>query len=164
VADDLVQAFLWKHLVPASELVVGGRGRRTGLRRGLAFEPAGVVRLAKGGTARVSLRVPEHPVLDRVHLELSEPPDGVTLESVERAPGSLTLVLKASEGCPAPGYADNLIVAVYVDQMVEPGKKKAKGGSKPAGTAEEPAGKQKRRVHVGCLPALPIEMAAPAAK
>lgn len=163
-ADDLVQAFLWKHLVPAGDLLVGGRGRRAGFRRGLELEPGGPVRLVKGGTVKVPLRVPEHPILDKLHLELSDPPEGITLASVERSPGAMTLVLKAGDAAPEPGYADNLIVAVYLDQMVEPGKKKEKGKPKETAAPEVPEVKQKRRVQVGYLPAIPFELTGVAGK
>jgi len=72
------------------------------------------VRIPKGGTAQVQLRAPAGPMLEKLRLELSEPPGGVTLREVNAVTGGLVLVLQADAKTAQAGYADNLIVDVSV--------------------------------------------------
>jgi len=112
-AENMMQAFAYWHLVPSQTLMaLVMSGRR--------FAPAvelldeGPVRIPKGGTAQVQLRAPAGPMLEKLRLELSEPPGGVTLREVNAVTGGLVLVLQADAKTAQAGYADNLIVDVSV--------------------------------------------------
>jgi len=142
-AEDMMQAFLYRHLAPAQELMVKvtGPGR---------FAPTieladGVpVRIPSGGTAQMRVTAPVAAALQGLQLQLSEPPEGVTLQDTRVVPGGLALVLKADAEAVQIGYADNLIVEASVEVEVK----------RRDGTATG----QKRRVPLGVLPAIPFEV------
>lgn len=142
-SEDMMQAFLYRHLAPSQHLMV----RVTSWRR---FAPtvelaqAVPVRIASGGTAQVRLRAPQSPALKQLKLELSSPPDGVSLQKVSVVPGGLELLLKADAEAPPVGYADNLIVEAFAEMQRR----------RPDGTTTGP----KRRVPLGVLPAIPFEV------
>ena len=143
-ADDMMQAFLYRHLVPSRELMVAVMGKRWGPPVELAGGP---VRIPLGGTTDVQIRNRRGQALREIEFELSEPPTGVTLEEVSFTAGALSLRLSADRDAAKVGFADNLIVEAFKE--VEWGKK-GKGGGKGK--------QQKRRVSVGILPAIPFEI------
>jgi len=142
-SEDMMQAFLYRHLVPSQELMVLVRKP---VFRGQFFELAsdGPVRIPAGGTTQVRIRVPKNPRLREVDLELSEPPEGVTLEDVAVVPIGLAFHLKADGDVVQAGLADNLIVEAFTETEIR--KQPSKGP------------KQKRRISLGVLPAIPFEI------
>ncbi|MDH7569494.1 MAG: hypothetical protein QHJ73_07905, partial [Armatimonadota bacterium] len=141
-ADDMMQAFAYRHLVPADELLlVASRFGRQALPLDLA--ESAPVRMAAGGTARVVLRAPWRFAPRNVRLELSEPPPGITLQESAPGPGGYTLTLAAAANAPV-GYADNLIVEAFSEQSA-------------AGPEGRP-GARSRRTSLGVLPAIPLEV------
>ena len=144
-SDDVMQAFLWRHLVPSQELMVAvtGVGRLTGSVRVTGNIP---VQLPAGGAAVVRIWAPRRPVLRHVKLELNGAPDGVSIQNVSVVPGGLNLILKADADAPQVGYVDNLIVETSIE--IEPKGKQADSG----------VAKKKRRVSLGVLPAIPFEI------
>jgi hypothetical protein len=141
-SEDMMQAFLYRHLAPSQQLMVASRSRPPGLPAALAGR--GPVRIPAGGTALVRTRTPQHPRLREVEYELSDPPEGVTLRDVRFVPGGLALRLEADGETVQAGLADNLIVEAFVE--MEGG---GRGGGAPG---------QKRRVSLGVLPAIPFEI------
>lgn len=142
-AEDRMQAFLYRHLVPADALYVTVLdGRRPGAEP--RFEAAGPVQLPLGGRARVQLQMPPNRRANDITLQLREPPPGISLASVEKATGGFALELHADADATTVGFADNLIVDV-VAQTTAPDRG---GGAQ---------GKTQRTV-VGVLPALPVEV------
>jgi len=101
------------------------------------------VRIPVGGTAQVRIKTTRFPRLAEIELELSEPPEGVTLQEVKTLPDGLELLLKADGDAAKAGFADNLIVEVFTESAPRP------GGN---------AATQKRRVSLGVLPAIPFEI------
>ena len=99
------------------------------------------LRIPAGGSAQVSFSM--HPSVPNapIHLELSDPPAGVTLQDVTVTPRGFTLTLKADDN--HTGYADNLIVEAFTEIDA---KRKAGGSG------------QKQRVSLGVLPAVPFEI------
>jgi hypothetical protein len=75
-AEDLMQAFAYRHLVPSEALLAGvsGRGMGRGPVRILGRLP---LRIPAGGTASVRVGVPAETPMGRVELELNDPPDGI---------------------------------------------------------------------------------------
>lgn len=145
-ADDVMQAFLYRHLVPAQELLVFVQNARW---RSPAVELAGgvPVRIPAGGSARVVIRTRRGPMLQEIQLELNEAPEGVTLHDVTVVPQGLAFQLRANKDVVQAGFADNLIIEAFRESVV-----RQKDG-KPTN--------QKRRNSVGVLPAIPIEIVQP---
>ena len=144
-AEDMMQAFAYRHLVPAQQLMVAvsGNGRfpaRT-LVRVLGTTP---VKIPAGGTARVRLATPTRAFAERWDLELSEPPDGLAIQRVGPSDEGAELVLRSDAAKTKPGLKGNLIVNLL------PGKElmNQKQGK---------AGANNRRV-VATLPAIPFEI------
>ncbi len=140
-AEDMMQAFLYRHLTPSQEFMVAVRGNRSSA---ADFKVADTtpVRIPAGGTAEVHIKVPPR-LLDRnPEFELSEPPAGVTLKEATKLPDGMLLVLKADAESAQPGTADNLIVEI----SMEAARPKA-----DAADAKPPA-----RTSAGFLPAIPI--------
>ncbi len=145
-AEDMMQAFYYHHLVPAQDMVVAVTGR------GLLRVPASTlgdkpVSLPVGGTAQVRFTLPPGLVRNQPHLELNEPPEGITIKSVESTADGVTITLQADAAKAKPGLKGNLII----DAFNEPRASTAAPGKPQV---------NQRRVQLGTLPAVPFEIAA----
>jgi hypothetical protein len=144
-AEDMMQAFVYHHLVPAQEWLVQviGAGRARIPWKLSAQEP---VKLPAGGTALVRLFLPVNRPAAQLQLALNEPPEGITIQHVSPVPDGLSILLRADAGKVKPGLKGNLIVDAFA-----------------AGAANAPAKKQanNRRLPLGTLPAIPFEVVAP---
>ena len=149
-AEDMMQAFAYRHLVPADSLKVSV------LARGGTRFPARIVsgegvKVQAGGSARVRVELPVVRALQNVQLELSEPPEGVSIRDVDVDASGASFVVDADASKVKPGLRGNLIVAVSGERApVQRG-----GQAAPASAA---AG---RRVPIGVLPAIPFEISPP---
>jgi hypothetical protein len=141
-AEDMMQAFAYRHLVPAQQWLasVVGPGR---LRPGVRLIDEAPVKLPVGGTATVRYSVPKGPLLDDVELELSDPPPGVAIQDVSVVPEGVAVLLRAESGKVKPGAKGNLIVEAFLERTVGP------------------AGGQRRRIPLGTLPAVAFEVVQP---
>ncbi len=141
-ADDVMQAFLYRHLVPAQELLVFVQKARW---RSPFVELVddGPIRIGAGGSARVRIRTTRGAMLREMQLELKEPPEGVTLHDVTVVPGGLSFRLKADRDGWQGGFEDNLIIEAF--REVTPKQQNGKAT-------------QKRRYSMGVFPAIPIEI------
>ena len=110
---------------------------------------SGPVRIPAGGTVEVRVKARKRPGLGKIGLELSEAPEGITLQNVRFVPDGLAFQLKA-EGEAAAGLADNLIVEAFGQVTV----KKQRGDS-------DEAVEQKQRVSLGPLLAIPFVVVQP---
>ncbi|MHC4606041.1 MAG: PPC domain-containing protein [Planctomycetota bacterium] len=139
-SENMMQAFLWRHLVPSRHLVVAvrGGGRRIPSARVEGDLP---VAIPAGGTAEVRIRIPGRRKFENVVFKLSDPPKGVTLKSSDSSRDGMKLVLKVDEKEAEVGFADNLIVEIY--QEVQ-----------PRGRDGKP--RPKRQIYAGVLPAIPV--------
>lgn len=112
-SDDMMQAFLWRHLVPARECLVAvlaGKGRVPPMRR----IDEGVVSIPAGGETIVTFRLPGWVARQGVELVGIEVPDGLALRPEMQEPDGLVLHLTADEAKLMPGYSDNLIFGVVL--------------------------------------------------
>jgi len=143
-AEDMMQAFIYRHLVPAQELAVIVSPAPRPFARD-AFKLLGTlpVKLTPGGTAHVRVSQPPGNFADRFKLELDRPPEGITLTNVLITAGALELVLVCDAEKVKPGTTGNLICDV-VPAKSQPVKKK--GGNQPRAAA------------VATLPAIPFEV------
>ena len=139
--EDMMQAFLWRHLVPSRELIAAVIGKGGRDRVELVGEQP--VRIPLGGSARVRMKTPNLPNPGEILLELSEGPQGIALADVKILPRMVEFTLVADEKATAVGYADNVIVQAFTERTPEPAK-----GKKAAA----------RRVSIGVLPAVPIRI------
>lgn len=142
-AEDLMQAFAYRHLVPAREwlVAVSDRWSQRNPARLLSQTP---IRIPLGGTARIRLGLPANTPLNRFQLELSEPPEGVTIQQVVPSPGGAEIVLHGDAAKLTPGLAGNLIFNTL------------SAGGTNAGRDKAPA--NRRRVPLATLPAIPFEV------
>jgi hypothetical protein len=145
-ADDVMQAFLYRHLVPSRSTLVAVVGPRR-YRQPLARVGPETVHIPAGGSVEVKLQAPGRPRFTALELALSDPPVGIGVRDVTLAEGALTFVLEADRAAAAVGLMDNLIVEAYTELAA-----RGQGGD-GAGT--------KRRVLLGVLPAIPIEVVSP---
>lgn len=142
-ADDMMQAFLWRHLVPANEWLVSVAPAR-GKRPQVELETPLPLRLAVGAARELRIKVPEWIVDRGMEFELSEAPPGISLSPARSYPGGLAFDVKA-ETSAKEGLKTNLIIDVF---------------SKSQG-AKKPAAKGQQRLQVSSLPAIPIILIQP---
>jgi hypothetical protein len=146
-AEDMMQAFAYRHLVPAKELDVAISGRFMN-RMSLKILSALPVKIPAGGTARVQVGAPTGAFANRFKLELSEPPEGITLGKVSPASEGAEIELHSDAAKAKPGLKGNLIVDIFQGQALGAATKNKKQGNQ-------------RRASVGTLPAIPFEIVQP---
>jgi len=78
-ADDMMQAFAYRHLVPAESLQVAVLGPNRPQLDTARIVSATPVRIPAGGTARVQVSIPVGPMIAKVQFELDGAPDGITI-------------------------------------------------------------------------------------
>jgi len=142
-AENVMQAFLYRHLVPSQELLVAVKQSRWRVPP-MKLAGGGLIRIPAGGTTRVRIKTRRRPALRELKLEINDPPKGLSLEDVTVVRDGLSFRLKAEKNAPSSGFADNLIVEGFREFTP-----KAKKGKKV---------NHKRRFSVGFLPAIPIEV------
>jgi hypothetical protein len=145
-AEDMMQAFAYRHLVPAQELDVAISGRFMGW-GGLKILGSTPVKIPAGGTAHVLVGTPNGAFGNRFKLELNEPPEGITLAKVSPADEGAEIELKSDASKAKAGLKGNLIVNILPGQGAVAAQKAKKQNAQ-------------RRVVVGTLPAIPFEVVA----
>lgn len=147
-AENIMQAFIWYHLVPVEDwnAIVSGR---PAVRP--PFElvlPSGFLKVPRGGETLLPVRMLQRKELaaDELHVELQEPPPGVSAELITSDAGELAIRLAAAAGDAADdaGWRGNLLLRAHRETTPPP-------------TEAEPA-PQPRRTDYGYLPAIPIEV------
>jgi len=146
-AEDMTQAFIYHHLVPAEDWMVAVTARGWRPRRPLELLGEQPVRLPVGQTAQVRMATPRRLPLDRLQFVLSEPPEGIAIENVSADGGGLEILLRANAEKVKPGLKGNLIVSIFLERVVGGRDGKQKG--------------KKRRIPLGALPAISFETVAP---
>lgn len=148
--DNVMQAFLWRHLAPSQDIMIAFSRARKGRHAIRVATPR--VRIPAGGSAEVRLSGPRKQKGRTFKLMLSEPPKGISLEEVRYERTAAVLKLKAEGDALKPGYADNLIVEAFIEyEMKARGKKDEKKKKK----------KRKGLYALGVLPAIPFEIVQP---
>jgi hypothetical protein len=147
-AEDMTQAFLWRHLVPSQELLVYVRPSEWGPISIVpdADEP---VPIPVGGTATVRCKAPgwRVPIVD---MQVVEPKEALTIRGFDSAPDLVTFTVKAEGNAAQAGLAGNLIVEGFAEWQVSE-EERAKNPDAPA----------TRRSSIGILPAVPFTVVAP---
>ncbi len=137
----MLQAFAYRHLVPAREFKVFVTGH--GSARAVAtIRNSPPVKIPAGGSVRLEVDAPV-AANSGIELELAEPPEGISIRNV-----SAKEILLQGDGAKAKaGLKGNLILNAIEVVSVE--------------TADETAPPAKRRTPLGLLPALPFEVVGP---
>jgi len=148
-AEDVMQAFLYRHLLPSQEFLVAVREVRWPRAR---VEVAGdlPVRVPVGGTALVRLKRRNSRRLRKVELVPIDPPEGVTVQDATVLSDGLAFQLRVEGEAPKVGFADNLIVEAFGEFEVAT---EAEDGAEP--------GTETRRWSIGILPAVPYVVVEP---
>ncbi|MCP4711778.1 MAG: hypothetical protein GY869_24430, partial [Planctomycetes bacterium] len=143
-ADDMMQAFLYRHLVPAQELLVAIKNTNRRLSNIVPVNNK-PVKIPRGGSVQVrfSNKTLRRQLLQNIKLVLNNPPDGITLQNVTFVRGGFTLQLYANKDISPREFKGNLIVEAFTEITPRP----------QAGRPTQ----QKRSVSLGYLPAIPIE-------
>jgi hypothetical protein len=137
-AEDMMQAFIYRHLVPMNDLQVAVMGRGPA-NAGVRIVSEMPVKIPAGGTVRIRIAVPQGVVGPRAQLELTDPPEGITLQNVNLAGLATEVVLSSDSELVKLGESGNLIITAYAGQAPAAAAK----GKAPA-----------RRVPVATFPAI----------
>ena len=146
-AEDMMQAFAYRHLVPVNELEVNVFERGTP-RAALTILSGSPVRIPPGGSARVQVGLPGPRVAERAQFELSNPPEGIAIGSVSQIRGGVEIVLQTDADKVKPGLKGNLIINGYVPRPAETNAAKTKVNNN-------------QRLPLGAVPAVPFEIIPP---
>lgn len=144
-AEDLMQAFFYRHLVTSKELAVTVNGpARLFNRDAFKVLTATPVLIRPGEKTRIRVSTPTAMFAERFKLELNNPPEGVMLESVTPTNNGMELVLAAGADKTPALKSGNLIF----DVLPKP---------QNVGTNQVKAARQAQRVAVATLPAIPYK-------
>ncbi len=146
-AEDMMQAFAYRHLVPARELEVAVL-KRPNPRATMTILSGSPVRVPPGATARIEVGLPGPRIAERAQFELSNPPEGISIQSAAPVGGGVEIVLQTDAAKVKPGLKGNLIINGYVPRPAETNAAKAKGNNN-------------QRMPLGALPAIPFEIITP---
>jgi hypothetical protein len=144
-AEDMMQAFAYRHLVPEEDLKVAIR-RGGAPRAPIRITSEQTVMISAGEAVRipVQIQLPPNNPFERILLELSEPPDGITLREMQAVQGMTEIVLQCDAAKAKPGLNGNLIINVF-------------GERQPPAAAGKVAA-NRLRISLGTLPAIPFEI------
>lgn len=139
-AEDMMQAFAYRHLVPSKGLkaMITGRAQPFGV---LTRPP---LRIPAGGSLLLRVSTAAIRSVSNIQLELSEPPEGITAQPAAGRADSTALVL-VCDAKVKPGLQGNLILEAFGDRR------------NPKATQ---AAARARRVTLGVVPAIPFEIVA----
>jgi hypothetical protein len=142
-ADDTMQAFLFRHLVPAQKLSAFVQKSRW---RMPPVELVGnsPIKISAGGSVQVRLKTKPRPILKEIDLELYKPPAGIVLQDVTVVPEGLSFVLEADKDMGQSDISENLIIQIFREHV----PKQKEGNLAP----------KKRRDSMGIIPAIPIQI------
>ena len=165
-ADELTQAFFYKHVVPANELTVVPEDRARfreeaarAARENKPFPPPTAgrsfhhameilseqpVRIPVGGTVKVQVRM-SWSRDGQIQVDLSDPPEGITVDSTSWTERGLALVLRGDPNQTQLGLKGNLMANAFLQTTV----------------TEQDGKTREVRNFIGPLPAVPFEVVKP---
>ncbi len=137
-ADDMMQAFLYRHLVTAKDfkVFVTGRGSPTRLMA------TGPLHLTAGGEARIQVMSTVARNVSNIRVEISDAPAGISVKRARVTRDGFEVVLACDAAKAKPGLQGNLVLNAFGER------------------AAAKAGKQPQRTPVGIVPAIPFEVIA----
>ncbi len=120
-SDEIMQAFLWTHVVPAEEFRVD-RSRRRWKVAHLAPKKQ-QIELTPGGTAEIIVKSNKVRDTQRVFFELDNPPKGVVLKEMVPVKDLVSKLVIAADANAKP-VAENLVIRCLVEGKYEDKKTK----------------------------------------
>ena len=143
-AEDMMQAFMYRHLVPAHELAVMVSGTvKPFAANAIKILSATPVKIHAGGTAHIRVATPSAAFTSRFKLELNDAPEGMTLVSVSPSADGVDLVIAADLDKIKSRAVGNLIFDVQPKNL-------------PVNPKQKKVANQTRRVAIATLPAVPF--------
>jgi hypothetical protein len=142
-AEDMMQAFRYRHLVPARQWVAANL-EGDGVRAPLRIVGASALFFTPEGLARIQVSTPPRFAQEKAVLQVFEPAEGIVVRQVSPVPGGVSVLLACDPVKFRPGRQGNLILAVYPRQ---------------AGAAAR--GQNNRLPPMSCLPAIRYEISGP---
>jgi hypothetical protein len=149
-AEDMMQAFAYRHLVPVKEMKVQVIGRGMVPKTAIRLDDKTPLKIAAGGTATFHVAVQLGKNFENIQVELSEPPEGISLQKSSEGPGVIEIVFSADAAKAKPGQQGNLILMATGERANAP--------EKPGDKAKKNPGA--RRIPLSALPAIPYEVTA----
>ena len=144
-AENMMQAFIWYHLVPVENWNVVISGKPVAKMPFQVIMPGKSVVLPREGKFRLNVLPTSKKVpLDQLHVELSEPAKGISVAIVSDPNAATAIEFDVSPDEFEPGLRGNLLFSVYKEYTPEP-------------TENDPAPRA-RRTDYGLLPAIPFEI------
>ncbi|TWU36011.1 peptidase [Novipirellula artificiosorum] len=145
-AENMMQAFIWYHLVTVENWNVIVNGRPGAKLPFSVAMPRASLQLPRGGDYLLkAIPASQNIKPDDFHVELSEPPAGLSASILTDPSGAFGIKITTEEEEIEPGLRGNLIFSVYKEETPKP-------------TEQEPEPKP-RRTDYGYLPAIPFEVA-----
>ena len=150
-AQDMMQAFEYRHLVPSQELKVAVLGAFTPKGAGASVKILNDVpmKIPAGGVATIKLGAPPKSAITRVRLELSEAPEGIVIKNISPSAEGLEIELGCDAAKLKPGRKGSLVVVAYPPQRPQ-----SPGGKPQSKPAYKPS-------PIGILPPIPFEIVVP---
>lgn len=142
-AEDMMQAFAYRHLVPADQWTLTVAREKAGGASALKVVQNQPVKVRLGGTARIPLSGPPLGSSEEYVFTLSDPPAGLSVQDSSTSRNSIQIVLAANAKEAKVGTKGNLIVEAYIARV----------------TKDDDA-TEKRKTLIGILPAIPFEVSA----
>jgi hypothetical protein len=138
-AEDMMQAFIYRHLVPTEELLVMIAGQPRPF-AGDAFKIISPtpVKIRAGETSKIRISTPFPGVTERFRLKLENPPEGISLEKVTATNNVIELTLANDPDKIQAGTDGNLILEI-IPNKAGTGSKKGKGTATEKSLASLPA-------------------------
>ncbi|MCA9137357.1 MAG: hypothetical protein KDB00_11380 [Planctomycetales bacterium] len=146
-AENMMQAFIWHHLVPVDHWNVIVSGRPSPKMPLQVAMPQGRIALPSGGSFLLPAIINNNIPVDQIHVDVHDAPDGISAYVVPSPDRSVAIRFDSSSDQLAPGLQGNLLISVYTEFTPEP-------------TEADPAPKA-RRTDYGLLPAIPFEVTKP---
>lgn len=146
-AEDMMQAFLYRHLVPSQQWLLAVAKKKMPPPE---FEFIGTqpVRITAEAPVTLQYKIAKRKAFNDIKAELNQPPQGLSLQDIKVDSGKISFSLKADKDLISTGFTGNVIVDVF--SLFEPKNKKNNDNKNPG---------KKNSVLIGCLPAIPLEIA-----
>ncbi|MFN4227524.1 MAG: PPC domain-containing protein [Candidatus Ratteibacteria bacterium] len=137
-ADEMMQAFAYFHLVPASQLLAFiPRIGRTSKFPIISLNEKNL-KIPIGGKTKVEGKIFNYSSDENIILELKDPPYGILIEDLKIENDLLSFTIKADEKL-KKGTSDNLIIEVFKESV-------------------DASGTKKQKTSIGILPAISFEI------
>jgi hypothetical protein len=144
-ADDMMQAFIYHHLVPANDCFIAMFKRELPRIVGKLLD-SGPAKIPSGGTATIRATVPRESSRP-LRFSLRDAPWGISIQEFSMVKDTATIVLQADAKKAKLGQKGRLTIDVSVE--------------KPAKTKDLKTPATKKARSLGSLPAVPYEVVAP---